>query len=73
VNTATHLIGSPELANTAEYTYAAVVDAGSRMVFCAGACPLDQQGATVGASDVRAQAGQVIANLHTSRCRCRLR
>lgn len=66
VTPAPHLIRSPELFDAAEYAAAAVVAAGSRLVFCAGACPLDKQGATVGVGDVRSQAGQVMANLHTS-------
>ena len=52
----TRLVRSPDLSNTAEYAYAAVVAAGSRLVFTAGACPLDDSGTTVGIGDVRAQA-----------------
>lgn len=66
VTPAAHLIRSSELSDAAEYAYAAVVAAGSRLAFCAGACPLDKEGATVGVGDVRAQARQVMANLHTS-------
>src|SRR3712207_45287 len=36
------------------------------MVFTAGACPLDAEGATVGVGDVAAQARQVMANLVTA-------
>ena len=63
---AIRLIRSPVLSNVAEYAYAAVVAAGSRLVFAAGACPLDEDGATVGIGDVRAQAAQAIANLRVS-------
>lgn len=63
---ASRLIRSPELTSAAEYAYAAVVAAGSRLVFTAGACPLDEDGATVGVGDVRAQAAQVMANLEVS-------
>jgi enamine deaminase RidA (YjgF/YER057c/UK114 family) len=35
-------------------------------VFTAGACPLDEDGATVGVGDVRVQAAQVVANLDVS-------
>ena len=59
---AASLIRSPGL-SSAEYAYAAVVAGGSRLVFAAGACPLDEDGATVGVGDVRAQATQVVANL----------
>jgi enamine deaminase RidA (YjgF/YER057c/UK114 family) len=59
----TRLVRSPDLSNAAEYAYAAVVAAGSRLVFTAGACPLDESGTTVGIGDVRAQAAQAVANL----------
>ena len=36
---------------------------GGRLVFTAGACPLDDSGAIVGAGDIRLQARQVAANL----------
>ena len=62
----TRLVRSPALSNAAEYAYAAVVAAGSRLVFTAGACPLDESGATVGIGDVRAQAAQAVANLQVS-------
>ena len=60
------LTRSASLASAAEYAYSSVVAAGSQLVFAAGACPIDAQGSTVGVGDVRAQAGQVMANLHTS-------
>jgi enamine deaminase RidA (YjgF/YER057c/UK114 family) len=44
------------------YAYAAVTDPG-RMVFTAGACPLDADGAVVAVGDVAGQARQVVANL----------
>lgn len=59
-------VRSPGLSSVAEYAYAAVVAGGSRLVFVAGACPLDIDGATVGVGDVRAQAGQAVANLWVS-------
>lgn len=63
---ASRLIRSPELTSAAEYAYAAVVAGGSRLVFTAGACPLDEDGATVGIGDVRVQAARVMANLEVS-------
>ncbi len=60
------LVRSPALSSTAEYAYAAVVAAGSRLVLTAGACPLDVDGSTVGVGDVRAQAVQVVANLQVA-------
>jgi enamine deaminase RidA (YjgF/YER057c/UK114 family) len=38
----------------------------SRLVFTAGACPLDQNGATVAVDDVVGQAEQVMINLRTA-------
>ena len=55
----------PTLSGTVPYAYAAVTDPG-RMVFTAGACPLDADGATVAVGDVAGQARQVMANLATA-------
>lgn len=60
---AVRLIRSPSLSDVAEYAYAAEVPAGSRLLFLAGACPLDADGATVAPGDVAAQARQCVANL----------
>jgi len=51
------------LTDRAPYAYAAVAPEVSRLVFTAGACPLDANGDTVAAGDVAAQAEQVMANL----------
>ncbi|MGN6131533.1 MAG: RidA family protein [Nocardioidaceae bacterium] len=56
------LIRTPSLTDRAPYAYAAVVPAG-RLVFTAGACPLDADGNVVGPDDVSEQARQVVANL----------
>lgn len=45
------LVRPPTLSGTAPYAYAAVTDPG-RMVFTAGACPLDADGATVAVGGV---------------------
>ena len=63
---AAHLVRSPGLSTVAEYAYAAVVASGARLVVTAGACPLDEDGATVGVGDIRAQALQVMANLRVT-------
>ena len=55
----------PTLSATVPYAYAAVSDPG-RMVFTAGACPLDADGATVAVGDVAGQARQVMENLATA-------
>lgn len=57
------LIRSDLLSGVAQYAYAAVVPAGARLVFLAGACPLDENGATVGVGDYGAQAAVCIENL----------
>jgi enamine deaminase RidA (YjgF/YER057c/UK114 family) len=62
MSNAARLIRSPAL-SSAEYAYASLVASGSQLVFAAGACPLDEAGATVGVGDVRAQAAQVMGNL----------
>src|SRR4051794_32928399 len=59
------LVRPPALAATAPYAYAAVTDPG-RMVFTAGACPLDADGATVAVGDVAGQARRVMDNLCTA-------
>jgi enamine deaminase RidA (YjgF/YER057c/UK114 family) len=57
------LIRSPELTAAVPYAYAAVAHDVSRLVFTAGACPLDDAGEVVAVGDVAAQAEQVMANL----------
>jgi enamine deaminase RidA (YjgF/YER057c/UK114 family) len=56
------LVRSIALTDTVPYVYAAVTPPG-RLVFTAGACPLDQNGVVVASGDVAAQAQQVMANL----------
>jgi enamine deaminase RidA (YjgF/YER057c/UK114 family) len=60
------LVRSTGLTSRAPYAYAAVVHDVSRLVFTAGAGPLDQHGATVAVDDVVGQAEQVMINLHTA-------
>jgi enamine deaminase RidA (YjgF/YER057c/UK114 family) len=57
------LVRSDELTDTAPYAYAAVARNATRLVFTAGACPLDRDGDTVAIGDFTAQAAQVMANL----------
>ena len=56
------LVRSATLAPT-DYAYAAATGAGDRLLFLAGACPLDESGRTVGEGDYEAQAHAVVANL----------
>ncbi|MEU8299405.1 RidA family protein [Micromonospora sp. NPDC048909] len=64
--TPARLVPVPALSDIAEYTYAATVEPPARLVFTAGACPLDADGATVAPGDHAAQARQVMANLETA-------
>jgi enamine deaminase RidA (YjgF/YER057c/UK114 family) len=60
------LIRSSQLASRAPYAYSAVAHGVSRLVFTAGACPLDEHGATIAPGDVAGQAEQVMANLRVA-------
>jgi enamine deaminase RidA (YjgF/YER057c/UK114 family) len=60
------LIRVPQLTDRAPYAYAAVASDVRRLVFTAGACPLDEQGETVAVGDLAGQAEQVMANLRTA-------
>ena len=55
-------VSPPGLYRDAPYEYAAVAPAG-RLVFTAGACPLDASGAVVAPGDHAAQARQALENL----------
>jgi len=60
---AIRLIRAPGLYPDAPYAYATVAADVTRLVFTAGACPLDSDGVTVSVGDVAGQAEQVMANL----------
>ncbi|HEX5347260.1 MAG TPA: RidA family protein [Pseudonocardiaceae bacterium] len=60
------LVRSSGLTSRVPYAYAAVARDVSRLVFTAGACPLDQGGAIVAVGDVVDQAEQVMTNLRTT-------
>ncbi len=59
---AVRLIRSSSLAE-APYSYAATAPAGARLVFLAGACPLDEAGTVAHPGDYPAQAARCIENL----------
>jgi enamine deaminase RidA (YjgF/YER057c/UK114 family) len=63
---AVSLIRSASLSGVAEYAYAATAPAQARLIFLAGACPLDADGATVAVGDYAGQAEQALANLRTA-------
>jgi enamine deaminase RidA (YjgF/YER057c/UK114 family) len=60
------LVRPLELFEGAPYAYASVAHEVSRLVFAAGACPLDAQGLIVGKGDIPGQAAQCIENLVTA-------
>ncbi len=49
-----------------DYSYAASAATGRKLLFLAGACPLDAEGNTVAAGDFGAQAAQCIGNLRAA-------
>ncbi|MFE6965215.1 RidA family protein [Agromyces sp. NPDC057679] len=64
--TAVTLIRSHSLYAGAPYAYAATAPADARLVFLAGACPLNEDGSTAGRGDIAAQAAKCIENLRTA-------
>jgi enamine deaminase RidA (YjgF/YER057c/UK114 family) len=63
---AVRLLRSEQLSTSVPYAYAATTDAPPRLVFTAGACPLDAEGRIVAVGDVAGQAEQVMANLRAA-------
>lgn len=57
------LIRSGSLSDVAEYAYAATAPAGARLIFLAGACPLNEDGSTAAAGDYAGQAAKAFANM----------
>ena len=62
MSSAVHLIRSTDLA-AAPYAYAATAPAGSRLIFLAGACPLEDDGSTTAPGDYAAQAARCMQTL----------
>ena len=58
--TAIRLIRSTTLSDVAEYAYAATAPKDARLIFLAGACPLDENGSTVAVGDYTRQAAVCI-------------
>ncbi|WP_064440035.1 RidA family protein [Hoyosella altamirensis] len=57
------LIRSSSLSDIAEYAYAATAPADARLVFLAGACPLNADGTTAAIGDYAGQAAKSIENM----------
>ncbi|MFF4950517.1 RidA family protein [Streptomyces chattanoogensis] len=60
------LIRSASLSGVAEYAYAATAPAESRLIFLAGACPLNQDGSTAAVGDFAGQAAKAFENMRTA-------
>ena len=60
------LIHSDSLSDVAQYSYAATAPSDARLIFLAGACPLNKDGSTAGVGDYAAQAAKAIENLHVA-------
>jgi enamine deaminase RidA (YjgF/YER057c/UK114 family) len=58
--TAVRLIRSTTLSDVAEYAYAATAPKEARLIFLAGACPLDDNGSTTAVGDYARQAAVCI-------------
>jgi enamine deaminase RidA (YjgF/YER057c/UK114 family) len=60
------LIRSGTLSGVAEYAYAATAPANARLIFLAGACPLNEDGSTVAVGDYAGQAAKAFENMRTA-------
>jgi enamine deaminase RidA (YjgF/YER057c/UK114 family) len=60
------LIRSSTLSDVAEYAYAATAPADARLIFLAGACPLNEDGSTAAVGDVAGQAAKAVENMRTA-------
>ncbi|WP_328989404.1 Rid family hydrolase [Kribbella sp. NBC_01245] len=63
MTSAVRLIRSSTLSDVAEYAYAATAPKDSRLIFLAGACPLNDDGTTAAVGDYAGQAAKCIENL----------
>ncbi|MFF2038928.1 RidA family protein [Kitasatospora sp. NPDC058170] len=60
------LIRSEALSDVAEYAYAATAPAEARLVFLAGACPLEADGSTAAVGSYPGQAAKAVENMRTA-------
>jgi enamine deaminase RidA (YjgF/YER057c/UK114 family) len=63
---AVKLIRSATSSGVAEYAYASTAPAGSRLIFLAGACPLNDDGCTAAVGDYAGQAAKAFENMRTA-------
>ncbi|WP_239674863.1 RidA family protein [Natronosporangium hydrolyticum] len=66
MTSAVTLIRSRSLSDVAEYAYAATAPADARLIFLAGACPLNADGTTAAVGDYAGQAAKAVENLRTA-------
>jgi len=64
--TAVTLIRAVELSDAAQYAYAATAPTEARLIFLAGACPLNHDGSTAAVGDYAGQAAACIETLKTA-------
>jgi enamine deaminase RidA (YjgF/YER057c/UK114 family) len=60
------LIRSASLSSVAEYAYAATAPAAARLIFLAGACPLNDDGSTAAVGNYAGQAVKAFENMRTA-------
>ncbi|WP_406456256.1 Rid family hydrolase [Streptomyces sp. NBC_00876] len=60
------LIRAAALSDVAEYAYAATAPAEARLIFLAGACPLNEDGSTAAVGDYAGQAAKALENMRTA-------
>jgi enamine deaminase RidA (YjgF/YER057c/UK114 family) len=60
------LIRSASLFGLAQYAYASTAPAGSRLIFLAGACPLNEDGSTAAVGDYAGQAAKAFENMRVA-------
>lgn len=60
------LIRASSLSDVAEYAYAATAPKDARLIFLAGSCPLDEDGATVAVGDYAGQAAACIETMNAA-------
>jgi len=63
VPSSVQLIRASTLSDVAEYAYAATAPKDARLIFLAGACPLDDDGTTVAVGDYAGQAAACIETM----------
>lgn len=63
MTSAVRLIRSDSLSDVAEYAYASTVPRDARLIFLAGACPLEEDGSTAALGDYAGQAARCVETL----------